>query len=62
VTDITELMNRDPVDLTDEHIEQIIEEYRKKRHLFQSTPAGPKPKRAPKVSEATKKLNLDIDL
>jgi len=62
VTDITELMSRDPVNLTDENIDQIIEEYRKKRHLFQSAPAGTKPKRAKKVSEATQKLNLEIDL
>lgn len=64
MTDITELFSRDPLSLTNEQIDQIIEEMRKKRHLFQSG-ATTTPRAKPKVSakqEAALKLDLDIDL
>lgn len=64
MTDITELFSRDPLSLTNENIDQIIEEMRAKRHLFQSAPAT-KPKAAPKKTKAQAsalKLDLDIDL
>ena len=64
MTDVTELFSRDPLSLTNEDIDQIIEEMRAKRHLFQSAPAT-KPKAAPKKTKAQAsalKLDLDIDL
>lgn len=64
MTDITELFSRDPLSLTKENIDQIIEEMRAKRHLFQSAPAT-KPKAAPKKTKAQAsalKLDLDFDL
>lgn len=64
MTDMTELFSRDPLSLTNENIDQIIEEMRKKRHLFNaggSTAGKPKPKLS-KGQEATKGLDLDIDL
>ena len=62
MTDVTELFSRDPLSLTNEDIDQIIEEMRKKRHLFQSAPAT-KPKAAPKKTKAqASALKLDIDL
>ena len=63
MSDMTELFSRDPLGLTNEEIDQIIEEMRAKRHLFQSAPASTKAK--PKVSktqEAALKLDLDIKL
>jgi len=63
--DINELFARDPLSLTDEEIDSIIAEYRKKRQLFKSNPAALTSKKKPKITakeEATKGLDLDIDL
>lgn len=62
MTDINELFSRDPLSLTNEHIDQIIEEMRKRRHLFESGGAPAKPKPAPKDAAILKKLDLDIKL
>ena len=62
MTDVTELFSRDPLSLTNEDIDKIIEEMRAKRHLFQSVPAT-KPKAAPAKTKAqAAALTLDIDL
>jgi hypothetical protein len=59
MSDINELFSRDPLSLTDTHVDQIIEKYREARHLFNSGAVTAK-KKAP----ASKKpaLNLDLDL
>lgn len=66
MTDITELFSRDPMELTDENIDQIIEEMRKKRHLFNAGGAstGRKPAAAKKTAaqEAASKLDIDLEL
>lgn len=64
MSDVNELFSRDPLSLTNEDIDQIIEEMRAKRHLFQSAPAS-KPKAAPAKTKAQAdalKLNLNLDL
>jgi len=64
MTDITELFNRDPDNLTRSDISLIVEEYRKKYHLF--TAGGPKktaaPKKLTKSQQAASKLDIDLDL
>lgn len=61
-TDITTLFARDPLSLTDEDIDKIIEEMRKKRHLFKSAPAsGNAPKKTQKEEKAAA-LNIKLDL
>lgn len=62
--DLNELFSRDPLQLTNDEIDQIIEEMRAKRHLFQSAPAT-KPKAAPsktKAQAAALKLDIQLDL
>lgn len=62
--DLNELFSRDPLSLTNSDIDQIIEEMRAKRHLFQSAPAT-KPRAAPrktKAQEAALKLDIQLDL
>lgn len=66
-TDINELFSRDPMSLTDTDIDSIIEEMRKKRHLFNTSPGktGQTRSAAPKktaAQQAASKLNLDIKL
>lgn len=63
MTDVTELFSRDPMSLTNEDIDAIIEEMRNKRHLFQSSPATSKPKPKTTAAQANAlKLDLDISL
>ena len=61
--DITTLFSIDPLKLTNENVDQIIEEMRKKRHLFQAggSVTKAKPKTTPK-QQAALKLDLDLDL
>lgn len=65
MNDISDLMLRDPLKLTEEDIDKIIAAERNRRHLYRANPAATT-KAAPKLTakqEATKKaLNLDIDL
>jgi len=42
MTDINELFSRDPLKHTNENIDEIIAEMRKRRHLYKSGPAQPK--------------------
>lgn len=62
-TDINELFSRDPLKLSDQDIDAIIEEMRKKRHMFNSAPS---PKAASKSltkgQEKASKLNIELDL
>ena len=61
MTDITELFSRDPMKLTNENIDEIIEEMRAKRKLFESgAPAGKK--KAPAKKTTGGSLDLDIKL
>ena len=65
--DINELFHRDPMELADSDIENIIAEYRRKRAMFQASPtSGPKAKAPPKPKTDTAKaaagLKLDLDL
>lgn len=60
MSDINELFSRDPMKLTDENIDQIIEEMRKKRHLFEA--GGAKPKAAKPKHPELAGLDLDFKL
>lgn len=65
--DINELFHRDPMDLADDDISNIIAEYRRKRAMFQAGPAqGPKARAPAKPQTDTAKaaagLKLDLDL
>ena len=42
MTDINEMFSRDPLDLTNSNIDEIIAEFRKRRHLYNSSPAKAK--------------------
>lgn len=61
MSDINELFARDPLKLSDEDIDKIIEEYRKKRHQFKALPTGAAPKsltaKQEKVTKAVGKLS-----
>lgn len=65
-TDINELFSRNPLELTDDDIDEIILHMRKRRQLFhaaQTTKSGAVKK--PSLTEgqaAAQKLNLDIKL
>ena len=63
-TDINTLFHRDPTEMTDADITAIIEEYRRKRKLFQASPAkaAAKPKPKTPAAKAAAGLNLDIKL
>lgn len=62
MSDINTLFSRDPLLLSNEDIDLIIEEMRAKRRLFQSAPAT-KPKPAVTKTKAQQSaLNLDIEL
>lgn len=57
---LTELFATDPLKLTKENLDEIIETYRKHRHQFKLTGITP-PKQAkikPEVAEAASKLDL----
>ncbi len=61
MSDITELFSKDPMKLTDQNIDEIIEHMREKRHLYHSgnfTQAGKKV--TPK--EPASGFKLDIKL
>lgn len=62
--DITELFARDPMSLTDDDIDKIIAEMRKKRHLFKAAPkTGNAPKKTAKEEKvAGLSINLDLGL
>ena len=67
MSDLNTLFSRDPLSLTDENIDQIIEEMRAKRHLFQNGggTSKPEPRKSKAVAEGEalqKKLGLDIKL
>jgi len=64
MTDINELFNRDPLELTDDDIGKIIKEFREKRAAFNSSPAKTKKAPAPKTAtqKAASKLDLDFKL
>lgn len=61
MTDITELFSRDPLELSDQDIDSIIEEMRKKRHLFNSGPAPKAPKK-PAAKKPSKFGGLDLGI
>lgn len=56
--DVNELFFRDPLELTDEDIEKIIERYREKRHLFAKD--GLKGVKGPKLTEKEKKTKEEL--
>lgn len=69
MSDLTELFNRDPLLLSSQDLDQIIEYCRKNRHLFQTQGTSekkPAVKRIdPTKSQAASKeelLNLDLDI
>lgn len=56
---INELFSRDPLSLTDPDIDEIIQEMRKKRHMFNSAPsAAVAAKSLTKGQEKALKLDL----
>lgn len=65
-TDLTELFSRDPLKLTLDDIDAIIEEMRKKRVMFQNMPTTKSGSpAAPKLTEKQQQvagLKLDIKL
>lgn len=62
-TDINELFSRDPLSLSDDDIDQIIEEMRKKRHLFNANPAAAAGKSKMTEKEKTaSSLNIEVKL
>ena len=59
---IAELMNRDPLQLTDQNLDQIIEYMRGQRHLFVNNPGAPaKPKAAKKPLTERQEALKNID-
>jgi hypothetical protein len=63
MSDITELFSRDPLSLSDQDIDAIIEEMRSKRHLYNANPAAVAGKA--KLTEKEKSLsslNIEIKL
>jgi hypothetical protein len=62
-TDVNELFSRDPMKLTEQDIDAIIENMRAKRHAFNSMPATKSGKpAAPKLTDAQKKATaIDLD-
>lgn len=59
MSDINELFSRDPLQLTNENIDDIIEEMRKKRKLFENGTPTKKPK---PQNKKTAGLDLEIKL
>lgn len=63
MSDISELFARDPLKLTNEQVDEIIEEMRRKRHLFESaTPAAKKPASPKQAAAASLASKLDFKL
>ena len=63
-TDINELFSRDPLELTNEDIDEIIAHMRERRVLFNSTPvtkAGA-PKKLTAAQSKVQGLNVDFEL
>lgn len=61
-TNIHELFQRDPLELTKEDITEIIAKFRADRHTFkQQSLTGGRPKAAPKPTQ-TSSLDIDISL
>lgn len=63
--DINELFARDPLKLTDDDIDSIILEFRKKRAMFKSNPGATRSGGVKKLTakeQATKNLDIDIDI
>lgn len=64
-TDINLLFNRDPLSLTDDDIDKIIMEYRKRRASFNAAPAvaaGAKGKSLTDKEKAVSSLKIELDL
>lgn len=60
--DVTELFQRDPMKLSDQDIDAIIEHMRSRRHLFKQSPtakAAAKPKKLTAAQERLASLKLD---
>jgi predicted nuclease of restriction endonuclease-like RecB superfamily len=64
MTDMNTLFSRDPLSLTDTDIDSIIEEMRKRRHLFNAGGAtATKPAaKATAAQTATKSLKIELEL
>lgn len=65
MSDISELFSRDPLTLTDQDIDKIVEDYRGRRHLFNAgvKNAGstkPKTEKQKEVQSLADKLDLDL--
>lgn len=65
MSDLAELFNRDPLQLTDDNIRTIIEEMRKSRHAFNAgnMKAGstkPKTEKQKVISDLASKMNINI--
>lgn len=59
-TSLNELMNRDPLSLSDSDIDRLAENLRAQRKLFaQSEAEGKRPGKAKKVTEAKPTFSLD---
>ena len=63
-TDVNELFNRDPLSMTDEDIDKIIMEYRKRRQMFNAAPASAaaKTKTLTDKEKAVSSLKIELDL
>lgn len=59
--DVVKLFARDPLKLSEQDIEQIIEKMRAMRHTF-NTDAAAKPAAKPKKGNKAEGLDLDLDL
>lgn len=64
MSDINELFSRDPLDLTDDNIDEIIAHMRERRHLFNTTPTSKSgaPKKLTAAQKKVSGLNLDFKL
>jgi len=65
MTDITKLFSLNPLDLEDENIDEIIAEMRKRRNLYNSTPARLSKSSAPTLTDkqqAASKLQIELKL
>lgn len=60
MSDLTELFNRDPLELTDPDIDAIIEKLRSMRHAFNAGAATAAKPKAP--AKSTLLPDLDIEL
>lgn len=65
-TDINELFSRDPMKLSDQDIDKIILEFRKRRNIFNASPATAAGKTKEKTLTAKEKaassLKIEFDL